>query len=255
MKAAIVTIAGLSSRFNQGIPQEQHRLKAIYFEGNAEETLLYHMLTRLCEMDRIILVAGYKADDLKEYLETSVPADIREKTSVVYNDHFEDWASGYSLYLGVKEALKYSPDTVIFAEGDLDVDDGEFRRVAECPKSVITCNHEIIRSKKAVIGYCDADNRYKYAFNASHGLVSVDEPFSLLFNSGQIWKFTNMEYLREANDEFEKDKEKGTNLLIVGGYFGRERFEDIELMAFDRWVNCNTREDYREILAHWEVKE
>ena len=255
MKAAIITIAGLSSRFNQGIPGEDHRLKAIYFEEKPEETLLYHMLMRFRDTDRIVLVAGYKEDDLKDYLETTVPADIREKISVVCNDHFEDWASGYSLYLGINEALKYSPDSVIFAEGDLDVDDDEFRRVAECPKSVITCNHEIIRSRKAVIGYCDADNKYKYAFNASHGLVSVDEPFSLLFNSGQIWKFTNMDYLREANEEFDKYKESGTNLLIVSGYFGREKYEDIELMAFDRWVNCNTREDYREILTHWEVKE
>ena len=51
---------------------------------------------------------------------------------------------------------------------------------------------------------------------------------------------------------FEKDKEAGTNLLIVGGYFAKKRYEDVELVDFSRWVNCNTREDYREILTHWE---
>ena len=252
MKAAIITIAGLSSRFNQGLPEESHRLKAIYHEGSPKDTLLNHMLTRLDGMDRIVLVAGYKADELKEYLDAELSPEMKEKVSVVYNDHYEDWASGYSLYLGVKEALKYGPDTVVFAEGDLDVDDGEFRKVLDSPSSVITCNHEIIRSRKAVIGYVSADDVYKYAFSASHGLVSVDEPFSLLFNSGQIWKFTDMDLLKDANDAFEKDKEAGTNLLIVGGYFAKKRYEDVELVDFSRWVNCNTRDDYREILTHWE---
>lgn len=252
MKAAIITIAGLSSRFNQGLSESSHKLKAIYHEGSPKDTLLFHMLSRLEDMDRIVLVAGYKADELNEYLDSELSHEIRDKVSVVFNDHYYDWASGYSLYIGVKEALKYGPDTVLFAEGDLDVADDEFAKVIESPLSVITCNHEIIRSKKAVIGYCDANKVYKYVFSASHGLVSVDEPFSLLFNSGQIWKFTDMTLLDEANKSFEKHKEDGTNLLIVGGYFAKKNYEDVELVVFDRWVNCNTREDYREILSYWE---
>ena len=151
MKAAIITIAGLSSRFNQGLSESSHKLKAIYHEGSPKDTLLFHMLSRLEDMDRIVLVAGYKADELNEYLDSELSHEIRDKVSVVFNDHYYDWASGYSLYIGVKEALKYGPDTVLFAEGDLDVADDEFAKVIESPLSVITCNHEIIRSKKAVI--------------------------------------------------------------------------------------------------------
>lgn len=252
MKAAIITIAGLSSRFNQGIQPDQHKLKAIYHEGYETGTLLFHMLSRLETMDRIILVAGYRHDDLMEYIDTVLPQEMRDKISVVINDHYEDWSSGYSLYLGVEEALKYDPDTVIFAEGDLDVDDAAFEQIVRSNKSVITCNHDLIRSNKAVIGYRDAEGRYKYAFSASHGLVSIDEPFSMLFNSGQIWKFTNADYLREANKEFEQVLETGTNLIIVAGYFAKESPENIELTDFKKWVNCNTREDYRMILAGWE---
>ncbi len=252
MKTAIITIAGLSSRFNQGLTQNMHRLKAIYYENDPKDTLLYHMLARLSSADSIILVAGYKAEDLNEYVNEYVPSEMRDRITIVYNDHYEDWASGYSLYLGIKEALKCMPDTLIFAEGDLDVDDDEFKKVLDADGNVITCNHEIIRSKKAVIGYCDADSVYKYAFNASHGLVSIDEPFSMLFNSGQIWKFNDMSLLSKVNDEFESRKEDGTNLLIVGGYFKRKKYDDIELIALDRWVNCNTRDDYREILSYWE---
>ena len=249
---AIITIAGLSSRFNQDIPAEHHKLKAIYHEGDPKETLLFHMLSRIEEADRIILVAGYRIDDLISYLDSEIPKNLREKISVVTNDHYEDWSSGYSLYLGIKEAFKHGPQVVIFAEGDLDVDDETFSKVVSSDRSVITCNHELIRSNKAVIGYCNSKNQYKYSFSTTHGLVSVDEPFSILFNSGQIWKFTNMEYLREANDAFESVISTGTNLLIVRDYFSKQAFDDIELLDFQYWVNCNTREDYRKILANWE---
>ena len=39
MRVAIITNAGISSRFNEGIPEEQKKLKATYFEGNSKETL------------------------------------------------------------------------------------------------------------------------------------------------------------------------------------------------------------------------
>ena len=254
MKAAIITIAGLSSRFNQGIAPERHILKAIYHEGSDRDTLLYHMLERLDDTDQIVLVAGYKKEDLQEYIDTILPEDMQKRISVTVNNHYKDWSSGYSLFLGINEALKYEPDSILFAEGDLDVDDETFNLINRSKKSVITCNHDVIRSKKAVIGYQDSQGNYKYAFNASHGLVSIDEPFSMLFNSGQVWKFTNTEILRKASKEFEKVKKIGTNLVIVSDYFLKEEPENIEFIDFKRWVNCNTREDYRMILAGWEMK-
>ena len=32
MKIAIITVAGISSRFNEGVPEEERELKAIYTE-------------------------------------------------------------------------------------------------------------------------------------------------------------------------------------------------------------------------------
>lgn len=254
MKAAIITIAGLSSRFNQGTAPEDHKLKAIYHEGSDHDTLLYHMLERLDDAGRIVLVAGYKKEDLEEYIEKVLPPDMKNRITVAVNDHYDDWSSGYSLYLGIREALKYDPDSVLFAEGDLDVDNESFKTINNSEKSVISCNHDLIHSKKAVIGYRDAEGKYKYAFNAAHGLVSVDEPFSMLFNSGQIWKFAKMEHIRSANKDFEKVLETGTNLVIVSDYFSKEDPDNIEFVDFKHWVNCNTREDYRKILAGWEMK-
>ena len=254
MKAAIITIAGISSRFNQGISPEEHILKAIYYEGNERDTLLYHMLERLYDADRIVLVAGYKKEDLQEYIDKVLPLEMQKKIIVVVNDHYEDWSSGYSLFIGINETLKYSPDSIIFAEGDLDVDNETFDHVNNCEKSVITCNHDVIYSKKAVIGYRNVEGKYRYAFSTSHGSVSVDEPFTMLFNSGQIWKFTDMKLLRESNDNFDKVKETGTNLVIVGDYFSKEEPDNIGFIDFKQWVNCNTREDYRSILAGWETE-
>lgn len=255
MKVGIITIAGLSSRFNEGIKEDQHKLKAIYHEGSARNTLLYHMLARLDTMDRVVLVAGYKKEDLLQYIDEVLPVEMKAKISVITNDHYDDWSSGYSLFLGIEEALKYEPESIIFAEGDLDIDDDSFARVVASDKNVVTCNHELIRSNKAVIGYCNEKGQYKYAFSVTHGLVEIDEPFELLFNSGQIWKFNNMEHLQEAYEAFFKSKESGTNLLIIADYFSKEVRDNIELLEFNTWVNCNTRDDYRCILKHWEVEE
>ena len=41
MKAAIITVAGISSRFNEGIPEDKKELKAIFTEQTEKETLLY----------------------------------------------------------------------------------------------------------------------------------------------------------------------------------------------------------------------
>ena len=46
MKVAIITVAGISSRFNEEIEDENKCLKAIYSEGSVKDTLLYHILNK-----------------------------------------------------------------------------------------------------------------------------------------------------------------------------------------------------------------
>ena len=47
MKAAIITLAGISSRFNEGIPESEKIHKSIYFEGEKKDTILFHLLKKL----------------------------------------------------------------------------------------------------------------------------------------------------------------------------------------------------------------
>ncbi len=249
MKIAIITIAGISSRFNEGIPENQRTLKAIHNEGDSSETLLYHLLLKCAYADKVVLVSGYKADSLQDYL-MSLEKELTDKIIVVHNDHFEDLGSGFSLYLGLDEAFKHDPSEILFVEGDLDIDDISFAKVATSEKSVLTYTHEPIFSNKAVVLYKDDKGSYQYAFNSNHGLLSIDSPFSCILNSGQTWKFTDMGALKEANDRFIKEAKADTNLRIVQDYL--DHGVDVELVSLLMWTNCNTREDYKKIVSNWE---
>ena len=250
MKIAIITGAGVSSRFNEGVPEAERRLKVIYYEKNKEDTLLFHLLSRCARADRILLVGGYRYASLEEYL-GGLKAEVREKTELVRNDRYEDLGSGYSLYLGLKKAFEYGPEEILFAEGDLDADAASFRKVFDTEGTVLTWNSEPIYAKKAVALYRDGEGRYRYAFNSSHGLLKIGEPFSCILNSGQIWKFGEPEILRQANDDFFAEEKDGTNLRIIQRYLDACK-GPVTLVGIERWTNCNTREDYRKILSYWE---
>ena len=75
--------------------------------------------------------------------------------------------------------------------------------------------------------------------------------FSKIFNSGQCWKFQNMEKLRLANEEFLKKSVADTNLGIIQRYFDKIPSENVDVIFFEHWLNCNTREDYREAKKNW----
>ena len=255
LKVSIITVAGVSSRFNKDIPEENKMLKCLYCEGNPQNTLIYQMLKKLDSYDKIIVVGGYKYSDLEEYLEMEIPEDLKEKILLVYNDHFSDLSSGYSLYLGVKEALDNFSDIeeILFVEGDLDIDEESFAKVIDADKNVLTYNHEPIYSNKAVVLYQNENDEYHYLFNSDHGNLTIDEEFKAIFNSGQTWKFTDMELLKIANDNFYENIIEDTNLGIIQKYFDLiENTDDIEIIGLNHWVNCNTRKDYQFIKDYWE---
>lgn len=213
------------------------------------------MLKKLEYCDRIIIVGGYKYSDLEEYLDNNLPSDFKEKVFLVYNDHFSDLSSGYSLYLGVKEALdNYDDiDEILFVEGDLDIDNESFNDVIKSDKNVLTFNNEPIYSNKAVVLYQNENDEYHYIFNSDHGLLSLDESFKAIFNSGQTWKFKDMGLLKTANDNFYENIVEDTNLGIIQKYLDLiENNEDIEIIGLRHWVNCNTRDDYQLIRNYWE---
>lgn len=249
MKVAIITVAGISSRFNEGIPEAKKELKAIYTEGDVKSTLLYHLLQKCSFADRIVVVGGYKFETLISYCRRLEPG-IRDKISLVLNEHYENLASGYSLYLGLQEAFKYDVEEILFVEGDLNIDSKSFNRVVNSEKSVLTYTFEPIYANKAVVLYKDDQNRYRYAFNSSHGLLIIETPFSCILNSGQIWKFTEMEALRQAGEQFYNETRDGTNLRIIQNYLDGDI--EINLIDLKCWTNCNTKEDYKKIMTYWE---
>lgn len=254
MKAAVITIAGTSSRFNEGVPEGEKRHKAIYHEGAMENTLLYHLLEKCLFADKVILVGGNAYRDVEGYC-AGLPAGMRDRLVLVYNEHYADLASGYSLYIGLKELFGRHADVdeVLFVEGDLDIDAGSFARVVRSGKDVLTYSYGPVHASRAVVLYKDAGGHYKYVFNSSHGLLEIREPFSLLLNSGQLWKFTDMEKLERACDRFFGRDKRETNLGIIQDYIGLCGDGRFELAGLRRWTNCNTREDYKKILSYWEA--
>lgn len=251
MKIAIITVAGISSRFNEGLPEEERQLKAIYSESEPKDTLLYHLLEKCRYADVIVLVGGYKYESLEAYC-SRLGQDINDKLVLVYNEHFEDLGSGYSLYLGLKKAFEYDPEEILFIEGDLDIDEESLNSVLDSKKSVLTYNREPIYSNKAVVVYADSENRYKYAFNSSHGLLFIDEPFSSIMNSGQIWKFNEISKLRSANERFIDETPGETNLRIIQNYIDQD--VEVCVIPINRWTNCNTKSDFRKITSYWEAE-
>lgn len=255
MKIVIITVAGVSSRFNQDVPEEDKILKCLYYEENPTDTLIYHMLEKSAFADKIIIVGGYKYDDLAEYIKEYIPKELQDKILTVYNDHFSDLSSGYSLYLGIKEVLDNFEgiDEILFVEGDLDIDDESFTKVIESDKDVLTFNYEPIYSNKAVVLYQNGNDEYHYLFNSDHGLLSLEESFKAIFNSGQTWKFRDMELLKVANDNFYENLIDDTNLGIIQKYFDLVKdASEIEIIGLKHWVNCNTRQDYKLIKNYWE---
>jgi len=254
LKIVIVTVAGVSSRFNKDIPEDEKILKCLYYDENPKDTLIYHMLEKSSYADEIIIVGGYKYSDLESYIEKEIPQELAEKITLVYNDHYSDLSSGYSLYLGIDCALnKFTDiDEILFVEGDLDIDDESFDNVVKSPKNVLTFNHEPIYSNKAVVLYQNENDEYKYLFNSDHGLLSMTEAFKAIFNSGQTWKFQDMELLKIANDNFAENLIEDTNLGIIQKYFDLvEDSNDIDIIGLNHWVNCNTRKDYQIIKKYW----
>lgn len=253
MRIAIITVAGISSRFNQGIDENKKTLKAIYSDCEKGRTLLSHLVSQCDYADRIIVVGGYKYDELKRYVETSLPASLSKKIRTVCNEHYSDLSSGYSLYLGLEAAFtEKNIRDILFVEGDLDIDDGSFQSVAMSDHTVLTSTYETIEASKSVVFYEDLAGRYRYAFNSQHGLLHITEPFSKIMNSGQLWKFNDIDMLKKANEKFFITDKGGTNLSIIQKYLDGISPGSIEIIRLQKWTNCNTREDYIKIKNRWE---
>lgn len=242
MKSLIITVAGISSRFNKDTKVEV--LKCLYYEDKPENSLLSLQVHKTFDLvDEIIVVGGYKYDDLVTFIRDHMK-DVNKKIRVVYNEHFHDYGSGYSLLKGI-EAVSDQSNEITFIEGDLFFDTESVEAIIKSPQDVISVNNEPILSNKAVALYFDAHNYPHYIYDTSHSCLEIREPFTAIYNSGQMWKFRNPARVRKICQFLTPEQEQGTNLEIVQKYFGAYPMTQLDIVKVGLWFNCNTLTDYR----------
>ncbi len=243
-RVLLVTVAGMATRFSRSVGREC--VKCLYHRGDFSTCLLARLLRQLVPFDRYILVGGYRFGELEETVRREFP-DLADRLTLVDNLSYERYGSGWSLYCGLLEACKGAFDELVFAEGDLYLDTPSFSIVCECPADVMTYNREPITADKAVAFYLDLRGHVHYLYDTDHGALRVDEPFTEIRNSGQVWKFADPGRLRALVRETPERDWQGTNLTFVGRYFGGRDRESYRMLPFESWINCNTVSDFDRI--------
>ena len=250
MRILIITVAGCSTRFSKSIKKDT--LKCIYYQNDIRESLLYRMLHHPVSFDKYIIVGGYKFEELQETFDNWFQ-DIKEKVVLVDNPHYKDYGSGYSLYCGIREAFKHDFSEIVFAEGDLFVDSHSFAQICNSKKSVISCNNESILANKSVALYFDILDEVHYLYDTGHSAFEINEPFVAIYNSGQVWKFADSHLVHHIYDNMTLDDWKRTNLVFVEKYFRKINSSEYEIIHFNKWVNCNTVNDYKKSISNEEI--
>ena len=77
--------------------------------------------------------------------------------------------------------------------------------------------------------------------------MEIKEPFLGIFNSGQIWKFSNQKQIATAMDCLTLEDWAQTNLKFIQQYFGDLSQDEYSIIELKQWVNCNTIDDFEKI--------
>lgn len=245
MKTLIVTVAGTATRFNRDT--ERTTLKCLYYIENSQYSLLYQILDKARDMDEYIIVGGYLYEELSVFISEYL-SEFLSKIKLVYNPHYLDYGSGYSLIKGIKE-VSQNCEEVLFVEGDLYFDRYSFDRVKYTSKDTLTVNYEFITSQKAVALYVDIMGYVHYLYDTTHHALKIDEPFQAVYNSAQIWKFRSVSKLRSLLESLTSSQIEGTNLEIIQAYFANMPMSSLELVPINVWYNCNTVSDYQKVYS------
>lgn len=242
-KALIVTAAGSSLRFSRSLGYGAQ--KFLYHGDDTEYSLLdfYLNIGKTFDFDSIVIVGGYKYEDLFSFISEHYGG--YRKIRLLHNRDYATTGSYFSLYLGINALLKEHYDQIVFSEGDLFFDTASFKRILSSKKSVITATKEEITATNSVIAYIDQAQKIHYAYDQNHKLLTIKEPFSALYNSGQVWKFTDHGLLAYIIQKADRSRFHETNLGIIEPYFQAKKPDEVEIITFMRWFNCNTVEDYR----------
>lgn len=238
MKVFITTVAGMSTRFNQG--HTDPVLKCLYHTERTSECILYRLLRQAEEagFDRLIVVGGYRYQDLQraigEYKGRSV--------ELVYNPRWQDSGSMYSLYYGALASAGASE--ILFCEGDIITDNESFRQLAAARKDSFAIAREPVFADRSVAAYQGSDDRLHYLYDTNHGALTFPPSIKAIFHSAQAWKISDAETFMRMNAQLSETERQGTNLVLIERYFQRRQIEEINPVTMEHWINCNTREDF-----------
>lgn len=240
----LITVAGQSTRFCRSSGQDLP--KCLYHENDIEESLLWRLLHQDVAFDRYIIVGGFRYEILKETL-TRDFRDMEDRIVLLNNSEYAKYGSGYSLYRGLAEALNTPCDEIVFAEGDLFFDKESFAFVHACSGNVITYINRPILASESVAFYFGRDERIHYIYDTDHAALSIEGSFTSIYNSGQVWKFSDRQWLESIFTTLPAEAWEGTNLAFIEAYFNSLKPADYKLVELKKWVNCNTVDDFHKI--------
>ena len=250
-RALIIASAGCSSRFSRSVGRDV--LKVLYYEDDkTEECLLADQLTlvRDAGFDSIVIVGGYAYEELRDFIARYYSEDQRIET--VYNEKFHEHGTCYSFACGLNTLRGRELDEIVFMEGDLIVDAASFSAIVDADSDVVTANRELIRADTAVVFYTTTHGKLHYVYDTQHRALRIDETFTRLGNSGQVWKFRDVGLLHETVDALGDGLYDDTNLLPITNYFNARGLDRVIFISFNIWFNCNTIDDYRAIRRYKE---
>lgn len=250
MRAFITTVAGQSTRFNQGSADPV--LKCLYHTEKTPECILYRLLRQAAGegFDRLIVVGGYRYQDLKCAVEGYHGACVE----LIYNPRWQDSGSMYSLYYGVLAAAGAAE--ILFCEGDVITDGNSFGQLASARKNSFAIAREPIFADRSVAAYQGSDGRLHYLYDTNHGTLTFPPNVKAIFHSAQAWKIQDTETFMRLNGQLTEAERRGTNLILIERYFKEFLMDELEPVVMEHWINCNAREDFaryenqKELFSH-----
>lgn len=238
MRAFVTTVAGQSTRFNQGCADPV--LKCLYHTKKTPECILYRLLRQASEagFDHLIVVGGYRYRDLQ----CAVEKNRSPSVELVYNPRWQDSGSMYSLYYGVRAVAEASE--ILFCEGDIITDSDSFRQLASAQKDSFAVAREPIFADRSVSAYQGSDDRLHYLYDTRHGSLTFPPNIKAVFHSAQAWKIRDTGAFTRMNTQLTEEERRGTNLVLLERYFSRFPLDGLDCTVMERWINCNAREDF-----------
>ena len=247
-RTLVIAAAGTSTRFSRSLGREVYKI--LYHEGPVTDCLLGWQLAlaRGAGFDRVLIVGGHAYPDLCAFVQRH--AGGGPPVATVFNEHYRDRGTCWSFVCGVAALPPDGADEIVFMEGDLMVDAASLAAVAAAERDVVTAARDPIRADKSVAFYRTPDGRLRYIYDPAHRELRVDGPFTLLGNSGQVWKFRDPDRLRRTVAAPGPASHDDTNLAPIMAYFNAGPPDGIDFITFQDWFNCNTVEDYRQVRAY-----